>query len=83
MDSLALYVLGGFLILIGFLNLIRSRFLGVRRRLTPAASVRARGLNGSASLSSYPSNGLLSGRGLSIVLMMGGGAAVLAAIMAG
>ena len=83
MDSLALYVLGGFLILIGFLNLIRSRFLRARRRLTPAASVRARGMNGSASLSGYPSNGLFSGRGLSILLMVGGGGVVMAAIMAG
>lgn len=75
MDPVTLFVLGGFLILIGFLNLIRSRFLSARRRLLPAASIRG----GAAYRSPQPA----VARGLSFILMLGGGAIVLAGILMG
>jgi hypothetical protein len=72
-------VFGGFMILVGFLSLIRYRFVSVRRRLTPAASIRSRA--GSGSLGGRPSDASM-GRSVSVLLMLGGGLVVLAGMLA-
>jgi hypothetical protein len=78
---MALLVVGGFLVLIGFLSLIRSRFLTVRRRLSPAATIRTRNSFGGRSAGSYSSGGGSSmWRGISFLLMAAGGALVFASI---
>jgi hypothetical protein len=76
-----LMVFGGFMILVGFLSLIRYRFVSVRRRLTPAASIRGRGPSGNAVV--YPTgSGSSMGRSVSMLLMATGGIVALAGILA-
>ena len=71
-------VFGGFMILVGFLSLIRFRFVIVRRRLSPAASIRSRA--GSGSLGGRSSDASM-GRSVSVLLMLGGGLVVLAGVL--
>jgi hypothetical protein len=75
----ALLVIGGLLALVGLLGLIRARFLDVRRRLMPAASIRGRGFGG-ASVSYQTGSGYSLWRGLSMLLLATGGAIIAAAI---
>jgi hypothetical protein len=74
-------VLGGFMILAGFLSLIRYRFVQVRRRLSPAASIRGRGFDGSPAGYGASYGGWAMGRSISVLLMLGGGAVVLAGML--
>jgi len=78
LDSLSLLLIGGVLVLIGFLGLIRVRAADVRRRLSPAASIRSRGLSGVPA--GYSAGATVPARSLSILLMLGGGLLAVAAI---
>jgi hypothetical protein len=82
MDSSVMLALGGCMILVGFLSLIRYRFVQIRRRLSPAASIRSRNLGG-GGLNGYSasSGGSAMGRSVSVLLMLGGGVVVLAGML--
>lgn len=77
MDASVALVLGGFMILVGFLSLIRYRFVQVRQRLSPAASIRSRGGGGIST----PSSGTSFGRTVSVLVMLGGGVVLVAGMI--
>ena len=77
MDSSLLVILGGFMILVGFLSMLRFRFVAVRRRLTPAASIRSGLGTGYAT-----GTGSSMGRTVSMLLMIGGGLVIVAGMLA-
>jgi hypothetical protein len=71
-------LLGGFMILVGLLSLIRYRFVRVRQRLSPAAAIRGNNL-GSGHFPSYNPSSL--GRSVSVLLMLGGGVVLVAGLI--
>jgi hypothetical protein len=77
LDTSTVLVLGGVMILVGFLSLIRYRVVQVRQRLSPAASIRSRG----GSSYAVAGGGTSFGRSVSILLMLGGGVVVLAGML--
>ena len=81
MDPVLLLTVGCFLTLIGFLSLVKSRVVAVRRRLTSAASIRSHGSGGSAA--GYQSRNAPGWRVIGIGLMLAGGAAMVAAMAVG
>lgn len=77
MDASVALVLGGVMILVGFLSLIRYRVVQVRQRLSPAASIRSR----SGGSLAAPGGGTSFGRSVSILLMLGGGVVLVAGML--
>jgi hypothetical protein len=76
-------MLGGLMILVGFLSLIRYRFVRARRRLSPAAAIRSHG-SASAGLKGYRASdgGSSIGPAVSMLVMVGGGVVLLAGVLA-